>query len=362
MLGLQRGRRAESAPGNRPVVGDGAPEIHLFVLWDNARPWTDRIIEDISSRFRILDGIDLAWTCTLAPRHYTRLYRQWLPPDSFKVRECGIGRPLVLVVADDAPHYAERKNWGRTCTVNTRLFDAKWRYRRWVGGSRVHCSTNVREAAHDLFLLLGLRPEHYTQCRAPSWSGTFRRLQRDLTGNGGWQSGQELLTAIDLTLEYVTLPPIDNGPDIRVLLEGPWREWGIEWLVSEPERHSEGAMTGVYPVVVGSQEITVKFHHVEDGHHDPGWQKAMLRGRIRDADGGYVLGPDDAYLELLHELVLQGRATTSDAARLAGLAETTGRLMPDLSHPAVVAVELERHLRRRGYELSSRLIRQGRPL
>ena len=37
-----------------PAAG-GKAEVHLFVLWQNARPWADQIIADIETTFRILD-------------------------------------------------------------------------------------------------------------------------------------------------------------------------------------------------------------------------------------------------------------------------------------------------------------------
>jgi hypothetical protein len=78
----------------------------------------------------------------------------------------------------------------------------------------------------------------------------------------------------------------------------------------------------------------------------------MLQGRVRGADGAYVLAPDDAYLEMVHELLRRGGATASDAARLAGLAERGGHPVPDLTDLATVAFELDGHMARRGYELS----------
>lgn len=320
------------------------------MLWDRARPYVDRVVKDISEHFRILDGIELLWTPALAARHYTRLYGQSLPSKSTKLRECGSGPPLLLVVADDTPCYAEREKWGRTSTVNATLFDAKQRYRQWVGAPSIHCTTHVGETDHDLFLLLGVRSDDYAGGRSDRWSGVFRPLRRDLTGSGSWPTRADLFTAIDLTLRYVSLQPVAGGPDIRLLVEGWWPHWGVEWLIAEPDQHPEATATRTYPVRVGGRELSVRLYHHGDGCHDARWQAEMLSRRVTAADGEHVLAPYDAYLELLHEYVRRGAPASADRSRLADLAAAAGCRAPNFSDAESATRELAVQLAGAGYE------------
>lgn len=326
------------------------PEIHLFVLWEHARPWADRIVADIRKTFRILDAVELRWTTDLADRHFSRLYGQWLPSDSQKLDDCGSGAPLIIVVSDDAPHYGWRRKWGTTYLVNTHLFDAKQRYRARTRASSVHCTTSVAEAEHDLFLLLGRRSADYADRPISPWDGSVRPLKRDLTGDAGWSSIQEMFTAIELTLDYVRLPIVESGAPIRLLETGLSAHCGVEWLISEPDRHPEGASRRRYPVLVNGQPVMVDLHGVGQGRKPRSWQEGILRRRVRDEEGTFVLSPKDAFLELWHELVMVGTWSQGDARRLAELARAAGAPAPDLNDLDVARQGLDAALRERGYD------------
>ncbi len=288
-----------------PAAG-GKAEVHLFVLWQNARPWANQIIADIETTFRILDAIELRWTPDRAPRHYTRLYAQPLPPGSQKVLDCGMGFPLILVVSDDSPVYGRRRKWGTTYTVNTHLFDAKRRYRGLTGKSSVHCSTDLVERDHDLFMLLGLRSGDYADPSRARWDRSVRPVERDLTGDLGWASLEEMLTAVDLTLRYVRLPDVGADTNVRLLVSSLCERCGLEWLLSDPERFGPGDGPGRFPVSIGGDQIRVETITVGDGHHARQWQAQMLERRVRGSDGAYVLSADDASLELAHEVLARG--------------------------------------------------------
>jgi hypothetical protein len=306
----------------------GVPEVHVFVLWDHARPWAEQIITDIERTFRVLDAIELRWTPERAPRHYTRLYAQPLPPGSDKVRDCGTGFPLILVVSDDSPAYGRRRKWGTTYTVNTHLFDAKRRYRGLVGNSSVHCSTDLVESDHDLFLLLGVRSAEYRDRPKSVWEGAIRGVDRDLTGDGGWASVDEMLTAVDLTLRYVRLPDVDGGPDVRLLSSNLCGRCGLEWLISEPDFSLSTSGAHELSVAIGMDQVSVQAISLGDGYHPARWQDDMLDRRMRAGDGTFVPEPRDALLELSHELVRRGSWSTGDANRWRDLARASDVIAP----------------------------------
>lgn len=323
------------------------PEIHLLVVWEHGRHVADRIVADVQRRFTVLAGYEITWSQREEPRHFSRLYGQSLPVESDKVQRCGLGPFLLLVIRDHSPHYGARRKWGKRVIVNTRLFDAKERYREWTGSHRVHNSTDQAEADRDLFVLLGRRRQEFENVIAP-WDGRFIPVQRDPAGTDGWDDRDQLLTAADLTLPSLVLPARDPGEDrLRLLVEVSFDHWGVEWLIAAPEDVPLIERGSEFPIVVAGRPTTLELHRIGDGHMPPHWQQALLDSRVRDADGAWVPHPDHAYWVLLHTLAgAGGPPTAADHARLLDLATRTGVQPVHADDPVAVQAALSEHVRR----------------
>lgn len=129
-------------------------ELHLIVLWEKARAFEDRIVEDIRRHVRVVASFTETWPCD--PRNgYARFYGAKAALAAGKVESCGGGAFRVLIVCDKRPRYGWRKTSRGTESVNLRLFAMKKRYRSWAGGHRVHTTNSRTEAARDIFLLTG---------------------------------------------------------------------------------------------------------------------------------------------------------------------------------------------------------------
>lgn len=323
------------------------PETHLFVVWEHGRHVADRIVADIERHFTVLAGFEVTWSQGAEPRHFSRLYGQSLPADSDKVRRCGLGPFLLLVVRDRTPRYAARRKWGKRVVVNTRLFDAKERYRGWTGGHQVHNSTDQAEADRDLLVLLGRRRQEFEELSAP-WDGRFLPVVRDPAGSDGWDDLDQLLTAVDLTLPSLVLPEREPGEDrLRLLVEVAFDHWGVEWLVAAPNDVPLAQRGAEFPILVAGRPTLLELHRIGDGHMPTGWQRALLDHRVRDADGRWVPHPDHAYGVLLHTVAGDGGTPTVDQqARLLDVASRTGAEPVDATDPAVVRAALSEHARR----------------
>jgi hypothetical protein len=191
------------------------PEVHLFVLWSEARHAEARIVDDLSRRFRVLDQVEVVWSEVAFAGNLTRFYGSALPAGSEKERHCGTGPMLVVVVEDPQPRYRPRRVGGGHRWVNTAVIDARSRYRDWTGrGFRVHASEHQREADRDLVLLFGRPGSHFLGATPPR--GSPRRHERDLIGTHGWRDISELLLALEVTAGRRILT---DAPDGDLVLE-----------------------------------------------------------------------------------------------------------------------------------------------
>lgn len=332
---------------------DAPAEIHLFLIWERGRHAAARIVDDIREHFVVLDAFEVTWSRAHFARSLTRFYGQSLPPGSDKEQRCGTGAFLLIVVEDPAPVAGTRTVWGSRRTVNTRMFDAKERYRAWAGsGHRVHSTVAAAETDHDLFLLLGERAAAYARASRRPWDGSFRPLARDPTGTGGWTSLAEMLTAVELTIAYVLLPA-GVLRRVRLLVEGSWDHWGVEWLVAAPDEEPARGRRAEYAISVAGERLQLELRHVGDGYVDAAWQRAMLRDRVRAPAGHFVLAPSDELHLRLYEWSAHGLALPS-SSRLAELASAAGVPPSGVRDEPARQALLELFLREHGYAFHPR--------
>ena len=141
------------------------PELHLFILWEKARRVEAKILEDLARQddIEILGKWELAFPGSAAEA-YPAFYGAKKPMDGrLKVRKCGGGRFLLIVVRNLNPSYGSR--WARDdkyYQANELMYDLKTRYREWAGRKhRVHGTTDRAEFARDIFLLTGHAAEEW---------------------------------------------------------------------------------------------------------------------------------------------------------------------------------------------------------
>ncbi len=135
------------------------PELHLFILWEKARRVEARVLEDLARQddIEVLGKWELAFPGPAAEA-YPAFYGARKPMDGrLKVRKCGGGRFLLIVVRNLNPSYGSR--WARDdkyYIANELMYDLKARYREWAGRKhRIHGTTDCGEFARDIFLLTG---------------------------------------------------------------------------------------------------------------------------------------------------------------------------------------------------------------
>jgi hypothetical protein len=195
-------------------------EVHLFVVWSEARAAEARILEDVEARFRLLDLVEVTWSPEAFSQSLVRFYGSALPPGSDKELHCGTGPFVVAIVEDRRPRRRPRRTGRGWALVNPSVIDARTRYRKWTGGGyRVHASETAAEADRDLVLLFGRRGKDFLASSPPH--GGPRRHDADLVGTDGWTDADELRLALEVTSGVSELPPPD-GVDLALAVTDLW--------------------------------------------------------------------------------------------------------------------------------------------
>lgn len=145
-------------------MAERTSEQELFVLWPKARFAEERILADLRRETRVLYVKELRFEGDMA-QAYRRFYGPSLPDARRKVRNCGRGAFLLVIVADEQPDYKTILVEGKyPVFCNARMNALKLKYRKWAGKRhRVHGTQSAAEFARDVRLLTGHGPEEWRQ-------------------------------------------------------------------------------------------------------------------------------------------------------------------------------------------------------
>ena len=130
---------------------------HVFVLWRKAHPVRERILADLESEFVVLERIRVRWPWWRTPALLRAFYsdRRWIRWIR-KALTCGAWSFEAVLVRDDRPDIAVRREGECRAGENKRMREAKKRYREWSGGRwRVHASATPEETAYQYRFLTG---------------------------------------------------------------------------------------------------------------------------------------------------------------------------------------------------------------
>lgn len=313
------------------------PELHLFMIWQNAYEARDRIMEDIQSRFNIKGVCEISWSSEFFSSNLSRFYGGKLPSGCPKEVRIGRGPFTLVVVEDENPVYGERLARGsRKSIVNTNMFDVKILYRSWTEGpdkvpDRIHTTNTPQETGHDLTLLLARNPEDYYQEIGNSpWDGEVKKLSVDLVGAEGWLSISQLFYVMNSTIDYVVsrnfepLPDqyhMEHHGDIDLLVDS-YKEAG--WVMNaKPECREPYRVLN--EVNIAGQNVRFDLRYAGDNYYDKCWEKSILKNRVLDTGGFYRPNDEDYFYTLLYHALIQKPAMSDDyRERLTKMAEGLG--------------------------------------
>ena len=184
-------------------------ELHLFIIWEKGRRLEREITDDIRKHFSILQTIDILWSPEMVTNNFSRFYGVNLPVGIDKQEQCGGGEFRLLIVEDLNPRYDLRETSHGKEHVNINMFDAKMRYRQWVGfPNKIHATNNTKEFDHDLTLLLGINSRDFLS--SLNLKEPYLKKQQNIAGARGWDNIEQLFYILGNTVNYVILRGIDG--------------------------------------------------------------------------------------------------------------------------------------------------------
>ena len=283
----------------------GKPELHLFILWQNALDEKDRILADIRTKFEVVRIFAITWTPEFVSSNFTRFYGTFLPNRSFKEKECGTGTFYLIVVWDKQPQYEHRITSHGGEDVNVGMFDAKYLYRSWTkGGHKVHGTTSIAETNHNLTLLLGLNTEDFL-LKYPDTSDDVISLNRDIEGAQGWNSLHHLFYVLNATTPYVILRGEkeildnhfpENHLDVDIMLEAKDYE-NAKYIINGVSCCNQ--FRPHERILIEGNTYYIDIWRRENNYFDNSWSAMMLQRR-EFKDGLYVLNREDKFYSLLY--------------------------------------------------------------
>ena len=324
------------------------PEIHLIVLWHNARREEQRILADIPKHVEVVKTLELSWPGK-AEDGFQEFYGTYLPDAGRKVREAGEGPFLALVVRDLKPRYAYRRTERGMEWLNERIYQMKRRYRTWIGGSHiVHATNSTEEAEHDIWLLTGSTPSDWESGAALS------RPPRVTPGRRDWESLREVFETLGHTVPYVVLRGYDHLPDDYVrerdtdidLLVADCRN--AAWVLHARKVYTQWSWRPHYEIRVKGEPVRLDLRSVGDGYYCEAWERDLLARRVGSGRGFFVPSAEDAFPSLAYHAILQKKIATPNLEKVFSLARSQGGA-PDV---ASVLAALDTFMSVRGYRFT----------
>lgn len=295
-------------------------EIHLYIIWEKAAHKRDAIISDINDNFKILDIFEISWSAKNFSRNISRFYGEKLPKGSHKERHCGTGPFTLIIIRDPFPVYAERNTSKGSRIVNSKMFDAKDRYRSWTGGGhKIHGTNSELETRHDLFLLLGHELESYKE-ESRDWGGQVTRIRKDLIGAIEWKNIEELFRALNSTVGYVVLRNFECLPaqyhleshgDIDLLVD----DLVETTYVINGKKVFKRRGRAQYKVKIAGQDIPFDIRHVGDNYYCTTWENDILQRReYLEGKNIFIPSSESYFFSLLYHALVHKREFSKDYA------------------------------------------------
>ncbi len=290
--------------------------IFMYIIWNNAYTFKERIISDLSSSFNVIKTIEIEWSEDKFSENLTRFYGQKLPKNSFKEKAVGIGPFTLVVLEDETPVYETRHTTSGDEVVNIHTFEKKMLYRQLTnlpsGNNCVHGTNTIKETDHDMTLLLGEASEDFIN----HYEGYPSTLKEDVVGSRGWDSLEKLFYVLNHTSNYAVLRNYEGLPD-NYYLDG---HNDIDFLV---DRYDE--FRGICNArevfrrknrvqcmcTVAGKDVQIDIRHCGDGYYDTNWEQDILNNRMLK-NGVYVPCELDYKYSLLYHALIHKRTIAED--------------------------------------------------
>jgi len=292
-------------------------ELHAFILWENAVPKSEQIIDNIKEKFEICKIYKIEWPKSKFADNLKRFYGVTLANPIQKESICGNGPFLLVIVLDKNPKHGKRKTSLGSQIVNTNIYDQKMEYRKKLGsGYIIHSSINEKEANHDFTLLLGKNVKQLKTELEDFCYKNIEEKQMDLFGSN-WNHPDELFFVLNSIVDYVVLRNFEQFPnelinedhkDIDLLTS---ERWQLPYILNMKKKYTENV--GFIPFLeIGGKKIKLDIRYVGDRYYDEKWSKDILKRRVLSKNGVYVPCNEDHFFSLLYHMLIHKKKLSND--------------------------------------------------
>jgi serine/threonine-protein kinase RIO1 len=287
-------------------------ELHLFIIWSNARHKEEAILNDISLNLDIIEVLEIEWNKESYSKNLTRFYGQKLPPRSSKEKHCGNGKFLLITVLDNCkPIYDFVETSRGTEYVNLKIFNLKQKYRDWTGGGhKIHSTNSPSEMNHDTTLLLGIHIEDYLKkCPKTKWNNEIKSIKKELVGHNGWKNIKEFFYVLNSTTRYIVLRNYECLPDIFTLEE----HGDIDLLVEDFEEmllkaNAEKVFADKNRVhcftYINGKKVFFDFRYLGDNYYCRQWEKNLLKNRVLEKNSFFIPDHENYFYTLIYHCLI----------------------------------------------------------
>lgn len=191
--------------------------LQIFLIWENGRKQEEKILNDIKSKYEILQLFDIKWPEADFANNLSRFYGKRLPAGCKKEKECGTGEFTLIICYDNNPDMIKDSRHPDELS-NANAMKDKYNYRQWTGGGYlVHGSDNDKETNDNLLILLSKTAEEIKKEYTQPWNGKRIKISGNVMGANGWKSIGELRNIID------KLPNVNfiKGPNREIIITTP---------------------------------------------------------------------------------------------------------------------------------------------
>ncbi|MCK8043306.1 hypothetical protein MSG37_00265 [Shewanella sp. 1CM18E] len=258
-------------------------ELHVLIIWEEARYKETEIINDLSNNFNVRARYNITWNNGNAYKNFSRFYAIKARYAKSKMKHCGTGEFILLIVEDKEPIYSYRKTNDGEELVNKRVFDCKVKYREWTGnGHKIHATNSVEETSHNLALVFGVTYEEY-YAKLPK---TFKEesFKRDLIGTNGWDNFPQLFNVLNNTLEYCVLRNFEgffdnmtseDHLDIDIMA----RNYEEAQLILNGRELYPFSKRVANEVIVSGERVNFDIRTIGDGYMDSEFSEKLISSR-----------------------------------------------------------------------------------
>lgn len=283
-------------------------EIHLFIIWENARYKETELMDIIQNNFNIIQKRYITWSKNSFSNNLSRFYGTKLPNRSAKEQHIGNGEFVLVIVEDRHPQYDFRETSGGNKLVNTNMFDIKEKLRALTGGGhKIHGTISLKETNHDLTLLIGKNIDDFL-------SNNIEKVikeERNLEGEHGWKSVEQMFYVLNNCTEYVIMRNYESLPeelyvtehnDIDVLCENKIE---CQYILNVVPVFKESYRVHYYTLLEDEKKVFFDLRYVGDNYYCENLEQDMLKNKEYNSKGFYVLNSEYYYYTLLYHAYIQ---------------------------------------------------------